>query len=140
MKKPNGFTLVELVVVILILGILAAVAAPKLFDTSAKATDNGLKQSLTVVRDAIELYTAEYGTLPGQSNNLDTDLDPFLRGNLFPACPIGAKNNGIAYTTGPLAGDALPTQGWKYATDTGEFIANSNANTASDPTVQYDDL
>ena len=61
MEKRKGFTLVELVVVVMILGILAAVAAPKLLGTSGTATDNGLRQTLSVVRDAIERYAAENG-------------------------------------------------------------------------------
>ena len=61
MEKRQGFTLVELVVVVMILGILAAVAAPKLLGTSGTATDNGLRQTLSVMRDAIERYAAENG-------------------------------------------------------------------------------
>ena len=67
MRKHKGFTLIELVVVVMILGILAAVAAPKLLGTSSTAADNGIKQTLGVVRDAIERYAAEHGgTLPGE--------------------------------------------------------------------------
>lgn len=61
MKHRSAFTLVELVVVIMILGILAGVAAPKLLNTSAAATENSLRTTLSVVRDAIELYAAQNG-------------------------------------------------------------------------------
>ncbi len=141
MQKRHGFTLVELVVVILILGILAAVAAPKLLNTSAIATDNGLRQTLSVVRDAIELYAAENGgQLPGQSNDLPGDLQPYLRGN-FPVCPVGTNDAAVTYATGQnITADASPTTSWKYSTDFGEFIANDGSATASDASVQYDQL
>ena len=67
MARRGGFTLVELVVVVMILGILAAVAVPKMVTTTGNATDNGLKQTLSVVRDAIEMYSSENsGKLPAQ--------------------------------------------------------------------------
>ena len=61
----KAFTLIELVVVILVVGILASVAAHKLFNRSADAADNAIRQSLAVVRDAIQLYDAKNGKLPG---------------------------------------------------------------------------
>ena len=101
MKHRSGFSLVELVVVIMILGILAAVAAPKLLNTSSAATDNSLRQSLSVVRDAIELYAAQNnGALPGQSDNLQVDLANYLRGGVLPNSPVGSKLNSVKYSTG----------------------------------------
>ena len=90
MRKHKGFTLIELVVVVMILGILAAVAAPKLLGTSSTASDNGLKETLGVVRDAIERYAAEHGgALPGlagtEAGSRPTWL-PYLR--VFPKCPV----------------------------------------------------
>ncbi len=130
-NRRNAFTLVELVVVIMILGILAAVAAPKLLKTSKTATDNGLRQSLSIMRDAIELYAAENGgDLPpcaDATTSLQNALKPYIRGT-FPKSPVGTMDQDVtATTTTPIVADASPTTGWKYNTSTGEFICNSPA-------------
>jgi general secretion pathway protein G len=148
MSRRSGFTLIELVVVILILGILAGVAAPKMFSTSAKATDNGLKQSLAIVRDAIELYVSQNGGSYPPCNgtggsDFKTALQTYIRGQ-FPKCPVGtaATLSGVASTNvvGTTTADASPTYGWKYNTVTGAFICNYSAATQTDGTVTYDAL
>lgn len=143
LKRRKAFTLVELVIVILILGILAAVAVPKFFVTSNIAVDNGLKTSLATIRDAIQLYQAEKASLPGQSDDLPTDLQDYIRG-AFPSCPVGdaATPAGVKYTasTAALTGVALPTEGWHYNKTTGEFIINFNGASKTDPNVKYDEF
>lgn len=129
MARRAAFTLIELVVIIMILGILAGVAAPKLLKTSGTAMDNGLKESLRIVRDAIELYSAENnGAYPGCTSD-GTDfralLAKYVRGE-FPVSPVGAKNYDIAPTSDdPPTADPSPTAGWKYNPATGAFICNS---------------
>lgn len=127
-RRRDGFSLVELVVVILIVGILAAVAAPRMFDTAGDARQNGTRQSLGVLRDAVELYKAQNGSYPGAAS-LATNLRPFLKGP-FPAVQIGANQNAnVADATGqspivtPVAGGA----GWAYNPTTGELVVNELA-------------
>jgi len=129
MVKRQGFTLVELVVVVMILGILAAVAAPKLLGTSGTATDNGLRQTVSVVRDAIERYAAEHGgKFPGTTDaTFKSELIPYLRG-AFPTCPVGTNKNNlvdVVATGSPLGVNAGASTGWRYCYGTGEFIVNS---------------
>ena len=140
MRKHKGFTLIELVVVVMILGILAAVAAPKLLGTSSSATDNGLKETLGVVRDAIERYTAENGGSLPPGTDLALELKPYLR--VFPKCPLAGGNSDVKVvaTAAPAAGTG--TESWLYSTADGSFIVNSTdpVKSANDPLVTYDTL
>jgi general secretion pathway protein G len=146
MRRHKGFTLVELVVVVMILGILAAVAAPKLLGTSKSASEQSLKQTLAVVRDAIERYAADHGgKLPGDLNtevDLKDDLRDYLRGE-FPKCPVGRMDATIKITiadTDPLAGETTqpPTKAWHYCSGNGLFICNAKHDTLTGDPLTYD--
>ena len=61
-EKAKGFTLVELMVVIVIVGILAAVAIPKFIDASNKAKASEFPTQLTAIYSGEMGYNAENGT------------------------------------------------------------------------------
>ena len=63
-KSESGFTLLELIVVIAIVGILAAVAMPKLKDVPRKANEAVLKTNLHTLRDVIDQHYGDKGRYP----------------------------------------------------------------------------
>ncbi len=66
-SRTRSFTLVELLIVILIIGILAAVAIPQFGDSSTEAKIAALDQNLAVVRKAIQIYHQQHnGCYPGR--------------------------------------------------------------------------
>lgn len=66
MSRSAGFTLVELLIVIALIGILSAVAIPQLLGSTDDANDSALSADLTVMRDAIERYYHQHDqTYPG---------------------------------------------------------------------------
>jgi general secretion pathway protein G len=138
-----GFSLLELLVVVMIIGIIATIAAPKLLGTSLEATDNGLRHTLSVIRGAIDTYSAEHeGELPaGDEATFKNQLKPYLRGKEFPVCSVGpAANNAIRMMAGPDPVDGSieeSTKSWVYNSDTGDFHVNCD-DLSSDGATTYD--
>ncbi|MFA4990116.1 MAG: prepilin-type N-terminal cleavage/methylation domain-containing protein [Candidatus Omnitrophota bacterium] len=69
-KKPasrqagKAFTLIELIIVVVIIGILALIAIPKYFANVEKAKKNAVYASLGIIRQAVLSYYAVYGVYP----------------------------------------------------------------------------
>lgn len=67
MRVKSGFTLVEILIVVVILGILAAIVIPQFTDASEQAKESSLVSDLQTMRSQIELYKIHHnGALPGE--------------------------------------------------------------------------
>jgi general secretion pathway protein G len=66
----RGFTLVELMIVMLIIGVLAAVAVPSFIASIRNAREAALKEDLHVMRDAIDSYTMDKNQAPQSLDDL----------------------------------------------------------------------
>lgn len=64
-KASQGFTLVELLIVVIILAVLAAVVFPQFASSTNDAKSAALQSNLTNIRSAIEFYFQEHGEYPG---------------------------------------------------------------------------
>jgi len=71
-RSRRGFSLVELVIVIVIIGVIAAIAVPRIASGGRGATEAALVADLKILRHAIELYAAEHdGMFPGAATDGD---------------------------------------------------------------------
>ena len=66
LKDHNGFTLIEMLIVIIVLGILAMIIIPQITVSTEDAKVNTMKTNLSAMRNAIELYYHQHSeTYPG---------------------------------------------------------------------------
>jgi type II secretory pathway pseudopilin PulG len=114
--------MIELVVVVLVIGILAAIAVPRVAGIVNTARTNAARRSLNVVRDAILAYKSQEQALPPAAT-LAADLQPYLKGP-FPVCPLG-QNSTVAVTTqDPITTPESGGAAWVYNETTGDFHVN----------------
>ncbi|MBK9064178.1 MAG: prepilin-type N-terminal cleavage/methylation domain-containing protein [Acidobacteria bacterium] len=86
MRHPKGFTLVELLVVMAILGILVAIAVPQLQQAPIRAKEATLREDLFTFRTCLDQFYADKGHYPDTLQTLVTEkyirkipVDPFTR-------------------------------------------------------------
>lgn len=111
MSSKKGFTLVELLVVVLILGALAAIAIPRISQSADKAKSNACKTNVDLINSQIELFYANNdGSWPDSLSDVTGSDTYFPDGP--PECPYGVdytydttKNRVTAHTDADHAGE-----------------------------------
>ncbi len=70
MKKNPGFTLIEVMIVVVILGILAAVIAPRILDRPDQAKMAAAKSDIAVIMQQLKLYRLDNAAYPSTDQGL----------------------------------------------------------------------
>ena len=101
-SSRSGFTLVEIMIVVAIIGLLASIAIPSYVHARESSQRNGCLNNLRQLDGAAQTWALEHNKAPTDTYAL-TDIKPYIRldsnGN-FPACPA----NGT-YSPGATVGD-----------------------------------
>jgi general secretion pathway protein G len=143
MKAKSGFTLVEILIVVVILGILAAIVIPQFTEASTEAKLSSLCTDLQTIRSQIELYKIQHNdVLPNMAVDVNGDnaltLVTLIDGSVVAAgtadsygpyiqkIPTNQFNDdsSIRIEAGVSTAGA-GTQGWVFNTDTGAFHADT---------------
>ncbi len=84
-KSKKGLTLIELLIVVIILGALAAIAIPRMSQNSSNAKLRACQANVATINTQIEAYYSENEVWPDLDNDILGSTDYFPDGT--PACP-----------------------------------------------------
>ena len=133
LSNKSGFTLVELVIIIVVLGILAAIAIPKYQDISSDAKEAACRSALGGLRSGITIYYANQAVQTGTAiwpalDSLQTigtvmeqeiPRNPYCTDTQYPDSVVLGATKGVVVGT---------TCGWAYNPATGEIWPNTNTS------------
>jgi prepilin-type N-terminal cleavage/methylation domain-containing protein len=87
-----GFTLVEIMIVVAIIGLLAAIAIPNVLKASARSQATTCINNLRQIDTAIQQFSIQAGKKVGDTITYPDDLTPYIKLNqhgVIPPCPAG---------------------------------------------------
>lgn len=89
-KNNRGFTLIEVMVVVVILGILAAIVVPRIMDRPEQARQVKAKQDILAIEEALNLYKLDNGVYP----STDQGINALVQLPTIPPIPSHWRNGG----------------------------------------------
>ncbi|HIE50684.1 MAG TPA: prepilin-type N-terminal cleavage/methylation domain-containing protein [Armatimonadetes bacterium] len=106
-RKRQGFTLIEMLIVIVVIGVLASIIVPKLFGAASQAKQKARLADIQELQNAVNLYEADYGSWPANLTVLTTTNRPGTSTPYLDSVP-----------TDPVTGEAF-----QYDANTGQVSA-----------------
>lgn len=143
-RNSRGFTLVEILIVVIILGILAAIVIPQFTNASNDARNSSVASTLQTLRGQIELFKIQHADTPPTAGSLAT----VLTGKTNPTDVAAANTNGTlgpyvqSFPTNPangwatVAAAAASNVGWVYSATNGTYTISAT-NTGGTGTLTY---
>lgn len=125
MRKKAGFTLIELIMVIVIIGILAAIAIPKFVDLSSQAKQSATRGALGAIRSAVAIAYAENATAGNAQFPSAITTDLFSNAQI-PTNQLNGNSGTVATSAVPDGTATHSTAGWWYISASGRVGAFSD--------------
>ena len=122
-RGDGGFTLVELLVVIVVIGVLAAIAIPILVSQRVSAVDTSMKSDLRSAAMVIENYRVDHDAYPSSW----ADIAPIVRTDPGTSFTFDLDSGGETYclVAARKPGASAGSGSWSYDSDAGGLAADN---------------